>query len=199
VTHAESQTIPAGWYPDPEGPQRRRWWDGERWTGDFDPPATEWNTGWIWAALILPLLPILPLLFVDWSGLVAVNAETFDPDLERQLAVYASPAYLTSVIGGFLAWVLAVAFCYLDFRKLRDRGVRAPFHWAWAILSPLVYAIGRGVVTNRRIGKGIVVVWAAVGILALILIVSLVVTAEIVGAVAAQFPELVQPAELPAP
>lgn len=24
--------LPAGWYPDPEGGDRRRWWDGQEWT-----------------------------------------------------------------------------------------------------------------------------------------------------------------------
>lgn len=24
--------LPAGWYPDPEGGNRRRWWDGQEWT-----------------------------------------------------------------------------------------------------------------------------------------------------------------------
>lgn len=24
--------LPAGWYPDPEGGNRRRWWDGREWT-----------------------------------------------------------------------------------------------------------------------------------------------------------------------
>ena len=24
--------LPAGWYPDPEGDNRRRWWDGQEWT-----------------------------------------------------------------------------------------------------------------------------------------------------------------------
>jgi hypothetical protein len=216
MTHHESQTIPAGWYPDPEGLQRQRWWDGERWTAHFAPlstqqpytgaapqggapTGTDWNTPWIWLALVLPLLPTLPLLFVDWSGLVAANPGSFDPDIERQLSVYASPAYLTSVIGGWLAWALAVVFCYLDFKTLRDRGVPAPFHWAWAFLGSVVYAIGRGVVTNRRMGAGMVVVWAAVGLIVLILVVSLVVTAVIIGAASAQFPGLFEPTELPAP
>jgi hypothetical protein len=24
--------LPAGWYPDPDGDERRRWWDGQEWT-----------------------------------------------------------------------------------------------------------------------------------------------------------------------
>src|SRR5690606_7441957 len=24
--------LPAGWYPDPEGGNQRRWWDGQEWT-----------------------------------------------------------------------------------------------------------------------------------------------------------------------
>lgn len=30
---------PAGWYPDPEVPGRRRYWDGGRWTDHVDPPS----------------------------------------------------------------------------------------------------------------------------------------------------------------
>lgn len=29
----------AGWYADPENPQRLRWWNGEQWTGDVHDPA----------------------------------------------------------------------------------------------------------------------------------------------------------------
>ena len=28
----ETTRLPAGWYPDPNGGQRRRWWDGREWT-----------------------------------------------------------------------------------------------------------------------------------------------------------------------
>jgi hypothetical protein len=34
--------LPAGWYPDPDGDNRRRWWDGREWTqytADFQRPA----------------------------------------------------------------------------------------------------------------------------------------------------------------
>ncbi|MCU1545932.1 MAG: hypothetical protein JWP30_1032 [Homoserinimonas sp.] len=28
----EATRLPAGWYPDPEGDDQRRWWDGREWT-----------------------------------------------------------------------------------------------------------------------------------------------------------------------
>jgi hypothetical protein len=30
---------PAGWYPDPSGPSRTRYWNGQQWTEHFGPPA----------------------------------------------------------------------------------------------------------------------------------------------------------------
>jgi hypothetical protein len=205
VSTPETPRTPAGWYPDPEGVQRQRWWDGQKWTADVAPlsapqpytavrpklsaPAgTDWNTPWIWLALLVPLLPVLPLLFVDWSQLVEVDATTLEPDLESQFAIYTSPAYLASVIGGWLAWALAVLFSYLDWKTLRDRGVPSPFHWAWSFLSSVVYAIGRGVVTNSRIGKGIVVVWAAVGVIVLGILLGFGIAAIVINAVFQQVP-----------
>ncbi|MEX1079574.1 MAG: DUF2510 domain-containing protein [Homoserinimonas sp.] len=35
--------LPAGWYPDPDGGDRRRWWDGQEWTpytADFQRPTS---------------------------------------------------------------------------------------------------------------------------------------------------------------
>ena len=29
---------PAGWYPDPSGTGGQRWWDGQRWTDQLQPP-----------------------------------------------------------------------------------------------------------------------------------------------------------------
>ena len=28
----QSELPPAGWYPDPQQPERQRWWDGTEWT-----------------------------------------------------------------------------------------------------------------------------------------------------------------------
>jgi hypothetical protein len=208
VTNSETPTTPAGWYPDPEGVQRQRWWDGQKWTADVAPssapqpysadrhdlkaPAgTDWNTPWIWILLVLPLLPALSLLFIDWSQLVDVSYyDTGTPDINNQLALYTSPGYLFTVIGGWVAYALSVVLAYLDFKALRDRGVPAPFHWAWGFLGPFVYAIGRGIVTNRRTGKGMVIVWAAVGVLVVGLILGGITTAIVMNAVFSQLPGL---------
>jgi len=35
--------LPAGWYPDPDGGDQRRWWDGQEWTqytADFQRPTS---------------------------------------------------------------------------------------------------------------------------------------------------------------
>jgi hypothetical protein len=211
VTNPDTPRTPAGWYPDPEGVQRQRWWDGERWTADVAPlsatqpytgarpqltaPAgADWNTPWIWILLVLPFLPMIPLLFLDWSAVTAVDPDTLSSDLDRQLALYTSPAYLTSLIGGWLAWALAVVLAYLDFKALRDRGVPAPFHWAWAFLSSVVYAIGRGIVTNRRMGKGIVVMWVAIALLVLSIGIGFTIAGMVIAEVFSQLPEL---SELP--
>jgi hypothetical protein len=207
VTTPETPRTPAGWYPDPEGAQRQRWWDGEKWTADVAPlsapqpytaarpqlkaPAgTDWNTPWIWILLFLPLLQLIPLLFIDWSQMFDVDPDTLAPDLSGQLAVYTSPAYLASVFGGWVIYAIVVFLAYLDWKTLRDRGVPAPFHWAWAFLSYIVYAIGRGVVTNNRTGKGIVVVWVAVGVLLIGVVIGFVVAGVVISAVFSELPEL---------
>ncbi len=62
---------------------------------------------------------------------------------------------------------------------LRRRGVPSPFHWAWTFLSAYVYGIGRGVVTRRRTGGGIVVPWVAIGILVLGIVISVLAVAAV--------------------
>lgn len=34
---------PAGWYPDPEGAARLRWWDGTDWSGHFRPRPSQYE------------------------------------------------------------------------------------------------------------------------------------------------------------
>ncbi|HAQ9640229.1 TPA: hypothetical protein IYE67_003168, partial [Enterococcus faecium] len=47
---------------------------------------------------------------------------------------------------------------------LRDRGVDRPFPWAWALLGPLVYLIGRSVVVRRRVGGSAAPLWLYLGL-----------------------------------
>jgi hypothetical protein len=35
----EPPATPAGWYPDPSGSGRQRWWDGHQWTDQLQPPS----------------------------------------------------------------------------------------------------------------------------------------------------------------
>lgn len=188
-----------GWYPDPNDAGQQRWWDGAQWTGHVAgrsaqqpaltaPAGTDWRTPWIWLVLILPLLPILPALFIDWSALFRIDPDTLEPDPATQFAILGSPAYWLSVLGGWVAYGLAVVFAYLDWKELRRRGVPSPFHWAWTFLSSYVYGIGRGVVVQRRTGSGIVVTWAAIAILALGLVLGVVISVLAVAAVFAQVP-----------
>lgn len=53
---------------------------------------------------------------------------------------------------------------WLDRRELRARGVERPFHWAWSILSVLVYLIGRSVVVRRRVGGSAAPLWLFLGL-----------------------------------
>lgn len=47
MTAGPSQTPPPGWYPDPEGSGRQRWWNGNDWTTHFqDAPAGAPAPGW---------------------------------------------------------------------------------------------------------------------------------------------------------
>jgi Protein of unknown function (DUF2510) len=197
-------TAAAGWYPDPNDGRQQRWWDGSQWTEHVSgpqapaqpstvttlsaPAGTDWRTPWIWLVLFLPLLPIIPLLLIDWSSLVTIDPVTLEADPTAQLAVFTSPAYWISVLGGWICYGLAVVFAYLDWKELGRRGVPSPFHWAWTFLSSYVYGIGRGVVVQRRTGGGIVVMWVAIGVLALSIVLGIVISIVVFAAVIAQVP-----------
>jgi len=170
-------SAPAGWYPDPAGSPRRRYWDGARWTEHLEqaaspaqlraPEGTNPNTVWIWLVVLLPLVPLAGLLLVDWRGMIDdILANPDDP-----FAGYRAlgPGYAIMLALGVITNALAIVFGWLDWRELVRRGVPQPFHWAWGFTALVgtsaVYPIGRAVVARRRTGRGIAPMWATIAVL----------------------------------
>ncbi len=196
-------TTPAGWYPDPDNATQLRWWDGAQWTENRSAPpvanpystsaadlkapdGTKWNTVWIWIIVVIPFVPSLALLTVDWSSMIDFTSGS---EAEMMLRMYTNPAYLGSILGGFIAYGLGVWFAYIDWRELTRRGVPRPFHWAWNFITP-VYAIGRSVVVRRRTGRGISPMWVTIALLVLSFIYSIVFSVFILSSVFSQIAQM---------
>ncbi len=129
-------------------------------------PTANWL---IWAYTLLPLLSVLTLFAWDFEGyMLAAMADPLAAD-----SMLLDPGYLLLSVG---SWVLAAAMITLslfDWRLLVQQGYSRRFHWAWSILSNLVYVIGRSVVVKRQAGRGLAPMWAtlAVSLLSLVLII----------------------------
>ena len=147
------------------------------------PEGIDLGTAWIWLLAIVPVLPLLALLLIDWNS---IFAQMMDPraGLEAQFAIYTNPGYLLATLGGWIAYAVSIVLAYLDFRELRNRGVPQPFHWAWTFLSYLVTVIGRGVVIKRRTGRSYSgPTWLAIGGVVLSMVVLGVMTATMITAI----------------
>ncbi|MGX5680063.1 DUF2510 domain-containing protein [Schumannella luteola] len=184
----------AGWYPDPAGSGRSRWWDGTRWTDNVQvpysaavggaapdlraPDATSPHTFWIWAMVGLIGLLILPSFLVDYSTASVTPDQVLSGDYPP-----VTPGELAQTALGWLGAALFVLFGVLDYRALSARGVPKPFHWAWgffSLLTPLVYIIGRSVVVKRRTGSGLSPIWVAVALTLLSWAVTIVLLAPFI-------------------
>lgn len=120
-------------------------------------PTANWL---IWAVVLLPLLS-LALLFA-WDVEAYMREVMVNPAAEA--TVFLDPGYMVLTLG---SWVLAAALlvaAVLDWRWLGRQGYPRRFHWAWAILSSLVYVIGRSVVVNRQAGRGLAPLWSAIAV-----------------------------------
>lgn len=148
------------------------------------PAGTKTNTLWIWLVVLLPLVQLIPLLFIDWAGLVALTGA----QAATSLSLVTSPAYLISSFSGWIVYGLCALFAYLDWKQLRDAGLPQPFHFAWVFLSSLVYVIGRSVVVRRRTGAGTAPMWVAIGTLVLSFVVAIYIAVTVVRAVLATIP-----------
>lgn len=146
---AENVPTQRGWYADPAGLPQKRWWDGEQWTEHLhDPERNAYGTdgttarapvfnNYLWAIALLPVVSFLAL----------TSAETASPLL------------------GWGISIGSVVLAFLDRRQLLRDGLERPFHWAWAILSPGAYVVGRSVTVRRRTGGSLAPMWVWVSIM----------------------------------
>lgn len=200
---APAGAAPAGWYTDPSNAQRNRWWDGTQWTENFSDPyapaaalkapaGTRVYNVWIWLVLFLPVIT-LPLLFtIDFSSVFS-GIDYSDPSsaTRAQFELMTSPGAILLTVGGWVITAAVIVASYLDWRWLKAAGVPKPFHWAFAFFSLAgypVYAIGRAVVTQRRTGQGIAVMWIAIALIVVVFIVSIVWAVSMLSAIMSQLP-----------
>ena len=176
----QNQALPvAGWYPDPAGLPRSRWWDGAQWTEHLhDPsletygvapaavvrPGTPAYTPYIWAIVLLPIFSLLVLITMD------PMSQAFRID-DRGMPE-TSLAMIVLELLGWGIYAATVVLAYLDYARLKRVGFARPFHWAWAFLSSGVYVIGRSVIVHRSIRRSLMPIWAyaAVALAGLIIV-----------------------------
>ena len=194
MSEPTTPTAAPGWYQDPAG-AGLRWWDGSTWTEHRQtaygstaplqaPAGAQTNTVWIWLVIVLPLLPMLPLLFIDWRGLIGSQLADPSSTYAMTFGLFLSPWYLATVMLGWITYGLSVFFSYRDYRELEKVGVPRPFHWAFTFLSSIVYVIGRSVVVKRRTGTGgTATLWAAIGSIVLSFVVATIMMVQVFSAV----------------
>lgn len=199
MTTPSNAPVPAGWYADPAGSPRSRWWDGTQWTDHYQEPYTPATAAaaakapegakaynvWIWLVVLLPYVT-LPLLFTLNFDSLFSQVVTSDPSqvIGAELALFLSPGFIAMTVGSYVLTALVIFFAYRDWKTLIAEGVPRPFHWAFVFLNLAigpVYAIGRAVVVKRRTGHGSGVLWVTIGMLVLTFIVAIVWTILIIG------------------
>ncbi|WEO76294.1 DUF2510 domain-containing protein [Cryobacterium sp. SO2] len=168
------------WYADPAGGAGLRWWDGTQWTtavmGPAElgppvqqplPPETPVFTVSLWIIVFLPLLATAAVMVMPGAPLSSV----FDMQASRQLSTFDSAELIRNLLS-LAIYGTTVALAFADRRALLRAGYQRPFHWAWAFLSTGVYVVGRSVIVQRRIGRGLTPIWVWVGVTMLGLVVS---------------------------
>lgn len=156
-------TTPPGWYPDPAGSPRTRWWDGTQWTETYAdaasaptgyttgaapytyaqpgvlraPAGTSPSTIWIWLMALVPLLTIAYAIFAASSGEFAAILDEMDSTSTSSLAT--STAFTSgSLASSVISWIAIganILLAGLDWHALKTAGVPKPFHWTWGLFA----------------------------------------------------------------
>ena len=180
MTASQPQLGEPRWHADPEGGPGLRWWDGTQWTtavmgpAELGPPVqqplpagTAVYTIPLWVIVFLPLLTTVVLLLVPAPSLSSV----YDAQLSGQPAPF-DPSELIRNLFSLFVYGTTVTLAFVDRRILLRAGYVRPFHWAWAFLSTGVYVVGRSIIVQHRIGRGLTPIWVWVGVAVLGLVVS---------------------------
>lgn len=134
-------------------------------------PNTSTNTIWIWLAIIVPFLGLLPLFFYDWDAAFAQaqqQLESAGGSLAPGMNVTVDLPGQTLLTGvGFLTSAVSVLFFALDYRELGRRGIQKRFHWAWSLLGAvtvgaLLPVIGRTVVLRKQGLRAFAPLWTLI-------------------------------------
>jgi len=194
-----------GWYTDPWGQAPQRYWDGASWTpqtvpggGKAQRPRLPEGTPvqgiGIWLLAVLPILgAITPWLYrVDTSS-IADYLRAVEDASESGSSAYVPPPDVSGFLGagyglvslvGLVLTVVLVVLAYQDAKHLARVGVVRPFHWAWSILSPIVYVIGRSVVVRKVGGVGAFApMWTAIVVMVVAQVSALIWMAALVGSI----------------
>jgi len=196
MTYSNTPATPAGWYPDPSGSPRQRWWDGTQWTENYHdalaaaqvnalkaPEGAPVYTPFAWALVALMFVSMASLLLIDWKDYIA---RSIDPDTAA-FAIF-TPSYIVVVLLGWLIYAGNIVLAFFDHRTLKRAGVPQPFHWAFTFISSTVYLIGRGVVMRRRTGHGFATVWWTIGYFVFSIVVSIIFSVWLVNLVIDMMP-----------
>lgn len=176
------------WHADPNGGPGLRWWDGTQWTaavmGPAElgppvqqplPPETPVYTVSLWAIVFLPLLSTLSALVLPAATLATISQAQPGSPFEQSF----EPSGLIRNLLSLAVYAATVALAFVDRRTLLRAGYVRPFHWAWAFLSTGVYVVGRSIIVQHRIGRGLTPIWVWVGVAVVGLVVSYAALAQL--------------------
>jgi len=142
----DSRVVPEeGWYPDPAGSARLRFWDGSQWTVHYaDPPRTRPTTTEFWKARLTAWRLAVG---VGWVLTVAVGAGLAVVD-RPQFADVVADAWVALAVSSIPAVVLAIV------------GIRTPVTFVATAVASCAWSVVAGWSTMRSTGST-----AAVGVL----------------------------------